>query len=505
MTVTASFSKNVKSTFDTIVLPVFEGKKTIVQNDAIDEATRKTLLASLKKQSAFTGKNGEIYSIPTPTHSTIGHVILCGLGAPNDMEALDVETIGGKLFPHLKKLKSEKIAVVMQNLTGLKKNDEAEYSVRFALGLKLRSYYFDAYKTDKKPKAKAMKVTILTEANSLAAALFKKYDAMANGVFIARDLMNEPPNKLYPASFADKVKKDLKPLGIEIEIFDEKKMEKLGFHSHLAVGMGSARKPRVLIMRWNGLPKNAPAAKAKPIAFIGKGVTFDTGGISLKPGPGMEDMKMDMGGSAAVVGLMKSLALRQAKVNVVGIVGLAENMPSSNAYRPGDIIQSMGGKTIEVLNTDAEGRLVLIDALAYVQKRVRPKMMIDLATLTGAMMVALGTEYCGAFVNSNSLWDKLNEASSQTGEKLWRMPFDKSYKKEVESQIADLKNLGGKYGGACTAAAFLEHFVTDKDVEWAHLDIAGKMIHKTDSATVPAGGVGFGVRLLDRLVANHYE
>ena len=502
MTLNITFSKQPKNITDTLIIPVFAGKKSLGNFDLLDNVTKKSVNTVLKKQKAFSGKAESFYVMPTPAHDSIEHIVLVGFGDKKEFEALMAENIGGKLLPVLKQHKSEKATVSLAALGISSKSDEADIATHIALGLKLRSYNFDTYKTGKKKTKGLSKVVVATNAQSLASALYKDAKAVSDGVFLARDLMNEPPNNLYPASFASKVRKDLKPLGVDIEVFDEKKMEKLGFHSHLAVGMGSARKPRVLIMRWNGLPKGK---KADPIAFIGKGVTFDTGGISLKPGPGMEDMKMDMGGSAAGVGLMNSLAARKAKVNAVGIVGLAENMPSSNAYRPGDIINSMAGKTIEVLNTDAEGRLVLVDAITYVQKTVKPKMMIDLATLTGAMMVALGTEYCGAFVNQDKLWDQLNEASIQTGEKLWRMPLDKAYRKEMESKIADLKNLGGRFGGACSAAGFLQHFVEDDKTAWAHLDIAGKMIHKSDSATAPAGGIGFGVRVLDRLVANNYE
>jgi leucyl aminopeptidase len=286
-----------------------------------------------------------------------------------------------------------------------------------------------------------------------------------------------------------------------VEVLDEKKMAKLGFGAHLAVGMGSIRPPRVVIMRWNGTSKKSN----KPLAFVGKGVTFDTGGISIKPAAGMEEMKMDMGGSAAVVGLIRALAQSKAKVDVVGIVGLAENMPSDRSYRPADIVTSLSGKTIEVLNTDAEGRLVLCDALTYVQKTYKPSMIIDLATLTGAIMVALGFEYAGAFVNDDKLWGQLEKASKATGEKLWRMPLDQAYRDEMTNNITDLKNLGnqGRYGGACSAAGFLEHFIED-GTPWAHLDIAATAWMKTEKATVPKGGTGFGVRLLYRLVLDNY-
>jgi len=509
MPLTINFIKSQKTLTDTLIIPVFEGKKSITNASFLEAKLKKEINAVLKKQKQFSGKKSEFYVMPTPLHDSLSQIILVGLGKkPSNLthdKAIAFEEIGGKLHALLRKHECTKATLAVSPLGVSGKNDEAEVAAHLAMGLKLRSYVFDTYKTDKellKNNKKSIKVSVLTNAQALSNALYKGLNAAADGVFIARDLMNEPPNNLYPASFASKVRRDLKPLGVDIEIFDEKKMEKLGFHSHIEVGKGSARKPRVLIMRWNGLPKGK---KADPISFIGKGVTFDTGGISLKPGPGMEDMKMDMGGAAAVVGVMKALATRKAKANVIGIVGLAENMPSSNAYRPGDVINTMDGKTVEVLNTDAEGRLVLIDALTYVQKKFKPTMMIDLATLTGAMMVALGTEYCGAFVNNDKLWDQLNEASENSGEKLWRMPLDQAYRDEVKSTIADLKNLGGRFGGACTAAAFLQHFVTDDKVAGEHLDIAGKMIHKTDSATAPAGGIGFGVRVLDKLVHDNYE
>ena len=283
-------------------------------------------------------------------------------------------------------------------------------------------------------------------------------------------------------------------------------MAKLGMEAILAVGKGSERQPRMVIMHWNGLYGSKTKDKDAPFALVGKGVTFDTGGISIKPGANMDEMKMDMGGSAAVVGTMKSLALRKAKANVVGIVGLAENMPSHNAYRPGDIIGSLSGKTIEVLNTDAEGRLVLADCLTHIQQKFKPRAIIDLATLTGAMMVALGQEYCGTFVNNDDLWKDMETASAQTGEKLWRMPLDEVWKEAMVSNVADLQNLGktGRYGGACTAAGFLEHFI-ENDTPWAHMDIAGTAWRKTDQPTVPKYGSGFGVRVLNQLIAENYE
>ena len=374
-------------------------------------------------------------------------------------------------------------------------------------GLRLKSYDFKKYQTVKKNKKDLKSVNFVTDTHTAAKKAFAVLDAVGQGVFLARDLVNEPPNELHPESYAKLIQKELKPLGVEVEILDEKKMEKLGFKALLSVGQGSIRESRTVIMRWNGSSKGKISKTSKnPIALVGKGVTFDTGGISLKPGAEMDMMKMDMGGSAAVVGAMKALAKRKAKANVIGIVGLVENMPSDRAYRPGDVIGSLSGKTIEVLNTDAEGRLVLADCLTYVQDTYKPETVIDLATLTGAIMVALGFEYCGTFANDDKLWESLKTASDNTGEKFWRMPLDAAYRKEVESEIGDLRNLGnlGRYGGACSAAGFLEHFV-NKDTKWAHIDIAGTAWWKTDAATTPKGGTGFPVRALNDFIKNTYE
>ncbi|PCI54860.1 MAG: leucyl aminopeptidase [Alphaproteobacteria bacterium] len=376
--------------------------------------------------------------------------------------------------------------------------------MRWKKVLALRSYKFELYQSPDEEDEK----TVLSRAHfvlfesDVANDLYAVQACVNQGVFLARDLVNEPPNVLYPDSYAKRIKEQLKPLGVEIEILDEKKMRKLGMGAILAVGQGSDNPPRMVIMRWNGDKASTDA----PLAFVGKGVTFDTGGISLKPGPGMEDMKMDMGGSAAVVGLMKSLALRDAKVNVVAIVGLAENMPSARAYRPADIITSYAGKTIEVLNTDAEGRLVLADALSYVQKIYKPSLIIDLATLTGAMLIALGHEYCGTFVTDDALWEQMERAGKASDEKLWRMPLDKVWKKDMEGTISDTQNMAksGRWAGSCTAAGFLWHFIDD-DTPWAHMDIAGTAWIKTDKDIAPKYGTGFGVRVLDRFVAENYE
>ena len=320
---------------------------------------------------------------------------------------------------------------------------------------------------------------------------------VADGVEMARDLVNEPPNVLFPEEFARRAS-GLRKLGVEVEVLDVKAMTRLGMGALLGVGQGSARPSRTVIMRWNGGKKSNA-----PVAFIGKGVCFDTGGISIKGAASMEDMKGDMGGAACVVGLMHALAARKAKVNAVGAIGLVENMPDGNAQRPGDIVTSMSGQTIEIINTDAEGRLVLADVLWHIARKFKPKFMVDLATLTGAIMVALGTEHAGLFSNNDELADRLIRCGTETGEKVWRMPLSAEYDKLIDSQFADMKNTGGRHGGSITAAQFLQRFVDN--TPWAHLDIAGTAMGAPKTEINQSWGSGYGVRLLDRLVADHYE
>jgi leucyl aminopeptidase len=348
--------------------------------------------------------------------------------------------------------------------------------------------------------------------------------AVAEGVFLARDLVSEPPNVLNPETMAERCR-DLEKLGVQVEILGPKEMKKLGMGAILGVAQGSENEPRIAVMQWLGASgggnggKKARAAQ-KPIAFVGKGVTFDTGGISIKPAGGMEDMKFDMAGGAAVIGLMAALAGRRAKVDAVGLVGMVENMPSGTAQRPGDVVKTLSGKTVEVINTDAEGRLVLADVMSYCQDRFQPAAMVDLATLTGAIIVALGHEHAGLFSNDDELAARITAAGKSTGEACWRMPLGDAYDKQIKSDIADMKNVGGRQGGSITAAQFLQRFVggnggKDKDkgaagnggghLPWAHLDIAGTAWTTKDLPSVPKGATGFGVRLLDRMVAAHYE
>ncbi len=504
MSLKISFQKSDDNTADTIVVGVF--KENILSDAAelLDNDLDGLVVHALKQNEQFSGKKGEIFGFSS-THNKYQRIIILGFGDEADLNITDIETAGGKLFDVLKQNGSKHINIRMSRNGDLDNISAAEIGVHIAIGLYLKSYKFDKYQSKKRDDTvKIEKVIVSSNVATDSNSLFKKQMSIVDGVFLARDLINEPPNELYPESYVERLKDELKPLGVEIEILDEKKMKKLGMEALLAVGQGSIRESRVALMHWNG-DKKGKKAKRAPIAFVGKGVTFDTGGISLKPGPEMDLMKMDMGGSAAVVGLMKALASRKAKANVIGIIGLVENMPSDRAYRPGDIINSMAGKTIEVLNTDAEGRLVLADALTYVQQEYKPEIIIDLATLTGAIMIALGFEYCGTFANDDGLWDSISKASTKTGEKFWRMPLDPAYRKEMESEVADLRNLGAsRYGGACTAAGFLEHFIQD-DTKWAHIDIAGTAWWKSDKPTTPKGGTGFAVRTLNNLVEEMYE
>ncbi len=504
MSLTFSFAKSLKSKADTAVIFLTKEKKLTASGVALDKQAGGLIKHALSNEANFKADLGETFTITLPTKSDFARVVCLGLGDFKDIDPIKAETAGGKLFLSLDKAGAQSVAVMVDALPKLKTIKLEVLSAHILNGIELRAYSFTKYKTKKSEKKPLSKITMAGDVHTKAKSLFQTLNHINKGVFLARDLVNEPPNTLYPEAYAQIIKDELKPLGVEVEVLDEKKMTKLGMGAIMAVGKGSERQPRMVIMRWNGVPKSKKTDR--PVSLVGKGVTFDTGGISLKPGAGMDEMKMDMGGSAAVVGAMKAIALRKAKVNIVAIVGLAENMPSHNAYRPGDIITSYAGKTIEVLNTDAEGRLVLADCLTYIQEKYKPLFIIDLATLTGAMMVALGHEYCGTFVNDNKLWDQMEQASADTGEKLWRMPLDPVWKTEMESQVADLQNLGnvGRFAGACTAAGFLEHFVED-GTPWAHMDIAGTAWSKQDKPTTPKFGSGFGVRVLDKLIQDHYE
>jgi leucyl aminopeptidase len=404
-------------------------------------------------------------------------------------------------------------ASIIADLPDLSAAASATFAALLAEGALLRSYEFRRYRSmaredskggdeasgngDNKPSS--LKTLIIHTARpEQAAELFAARRAVAEGTMLARDLVNEPANILGPVEFADRVVA-LAKSGLEIEVLDVPALEKLKMGALLGVAMGSVRPARVAIMQWHG----AKSKRTKPLCFVGKGVVFDTGGISMKPAAGMEDMKGDMGGAACVTGLMLALAGRKAHVNAIGIIGLVENMPSGNAQRPGDIVTSMSGQTIEVLNTDAEGRLVLADVLTYAQERFKPRLIVDLATLTGAIMVALGKEHAGLFANDDKLAAELSAAGEATGEKVWRMPLSKAYDKLIDSKNADMKNIGGRFGGAITAAQFIQRFV--KDTPWAHLDVAGTAMDSNRTEISQGWASGWGVRLLDRFVADGYE
>jgi leucyl aminopeptidase len=422
-----------------------------------------------------------------------GLIVMAGVGKGLDEQ--DQLALGGRLYAHLNQV-GVKVAQVALEVAG---RDLPEAAANVAHGAHLRSYRFDKYRTQEKADAKPTLRTLTIRLKGAAAArrAYAPLEKIAEGVFFTRDLVSEPPNVLYPETFAKEVKA-LTKLGVKVEILGEKQMAKLGMGSLLGVGQGSVRESQIAIMRWDGAAKSQ-----QPVAFIGKGVTFDTGGISLKPGPGMQDMKWDMGGAGTVSGLMKALAGRKAKVNAIGMIGLVENMPDGNAQRPGDIVTSMSGQTIEIHNTDAEGRLVLADVLWYAQERFKPQFMVDLATLTGAIIISLGHEHAGMFSNDDKLSEQLTKAGLATGEKVWRMPLGDAYDKKLNTDGADMKNVAGRDGGSITAAQFLQRFVNK--VPWAHLDIAGMAWSNSVSPIVPRGGTGFGVRLLDRFVRENYE
>ena len=410
-----------------------------------------------------------------------------------DIKTSDIENLGAKFHGYInydKKndyfLNSDTISCKIKNFLGY-----------FLHGIKLKSYEFNIYKSKKNKKL--VSINVIGSRNKVSPQDQLRFKALEEGTFFARDLVSEPGNILHPDEYAKRIN-SLKKYGLKINIYDEKKLKKLGMNALLGVGQGSIRGSYLVTMEWNGIKNNT-----KPLAFIGKGVCFDTGGISLKPAKFMEDMTYDMAGSATVVGLMKNLAVRKAKINAVGVVGLVENMPGGNAQRPGDIVKSYSGKTIEILNTDAEGRLVLADALTFTEKKFKPRFMVDLATLTGAIIVSLGSEYAGLFSNDDKLSNQLIEAGDKVDEKLWRMPLHKNFDKLIDSKNADMQNINYVGGaGSTTAAQFLQRFILNK-TPWAHLDIAGMAFSKYGGALNSGGATGYGVRLLNKLIEDDYE
>jgi leucyl aminopeptidase len=472
------------------------------ENLKFGAATKKALapVEELVRRAAaadhFTGKNGATLDIVAPQGLGAPRLVVIGTGKDGELKPRDIIKLGGIAMGKVPSAATE-ATILAEFSTGALKPDQV---ADLALGVRLRTYSFDLYKTKRKEgDERADKVRIDLACSNPAAAekAWGRTGGIADGVVLARDLINEPANVLYPVEFARRASA-LTKLGVGVDVLDVAAMRKLGMGALLGVGQGSGHDSRLVVMRWNGGKRGA-----EPVAFIGKGVCFDTGGISIKPAQGMEDMKGDMAGAACVVGLMHALAVRKAKVNAVGAIGLVENMPDGKAYRPGDILKTMSGQTIEIINTDAEGRLVLADVLHYVNKRFKPKFMINLATLTGAIIVSLGQEYAGLFSNNDKLVERLVKAGEATGERVWRMPLGPEYDKLIDSKFADMKNTGGRWAGSITAAQLLQRFV-DK-TPWAHLDIAGTALGSPQTEINRSWSSGWGVRLLDRLVEDYYE
>ncbi len=496
-----SFAKPAAPAKGTAVVLCSEGGKWSKSAATLDTKLKGALKRAAKAAS-FEGKKNQTMIVLAPGGSSLDRVLCLGLGKPADITPESVTEAGGAMFAAISSVPGP----VTVHADGIDKNDlkAADIAANLAYGATLRSYLFEKYKSkkadDKKTPLGAL--SILCEGDAAARTAYGKLVKIAEGVSFTRDLVSEPANVLYPKEFAQRLKKDLTKLGVKVTILGEKDMRKLGMGSLLSVGDGSVRESQMVIMEWNGLPASKKKT-SKPISFIGKGVCFDTGGISLKPAASMEDMKWDMGGAGVVSGLMKALAGRKAKCHVVSAVGLVENMPDGNATRPGDIVKSMSGQTIEILNTDAEGRLVLCDVLHYVNTKYKPEFMVDLATLTGAIIIALGNERAGLFANDDTLAERIFAAGETVGERVWRLPLGEEYDKALDTDAADMKNIGGGRGaGSITAAQFLKRFVGE--TPWVHLDIAGVTWSKKDTEVVPRGGTAFGVRLLERFVADHY-
>ena len=492
------FQPQVQFGEGTLALLCFESQKLSEEAQSFDQA-HKGLLKKALATNHFKGKKGEVLIVSAPSEISYSRIFLIGLGDPEQFNAEILQNAGGALVAALRSTpdRSLEIHVGQNQGSSFKAQDIA---AQMALGAQLRHWRFDKYRTkeEKEKKPFLETVTFILENHQISQEIYVSLEQVAEGVNLTRELISEPPNVIYPASYAEKLQ-ELTALGVEVEILETEDLKELGMGALLGVAQGSMYEGKVVVLQWKGA-----GADQAPLAFVGKGVTFDTGGICLKPSAGMADMKYDMGGSAVVAGLIKALAGRKAKINAVGVLGLVENMPSGTAQRPSDVVKSMSGQTIEVLDTDAEGRLVLADALWYTQDRFKPKLMIDLATLTGAIGIALGTHYAGLFSNDDKICDQLTSSGQKVGEWVWRLPLGEKYDQEINSDIADVKNLGprGK-GGSITAAQFLARFINN--VPWAHLDIASVTWSEKSSALAEKGATGYGVRLLNQFVQDHYE
>ncbi len=490
------------------VLSVYKGGALGALGRQLDKDLGGALTRALKAKN-FKGGAGKVMEVLAPAGAGLDRVVVAGLGDPRKVTAVSVEDAAANAFASLSTGLGRDATFLFERVAGVKLGAN-ELAVHAAFGATLRSYKFDKYKTKKLPKngktgKKDKEGTALTfgcASKPTADRLWARLSAVADGVFLARDLVNEPANHLHPEEFARRCKA-LSKLGVKVQVLGEEQMRKLGMGALLGVGQGSEFESQLAIMQWTGDTDSAGKPASDPLAFIGKGLCFDAGGISIKPAGGMEDMKGDMGGAAAVTGLMHTLAKRNARVNVVGVVALSENMLGTGAQRPGDVVTSMSGQTIAVLNTDAEGRLVLSDAMWYTQQKFKPRFMVDLATLTGAIIIGLGHEHAGLFTNSDELAKGLTAAGEAVDEAVWRLPLNDAYDKLIDSKIADMQNIGGRGAGSITAAQFLQRFTNG--VPWAHLDIAGMAWRPSPKPTVHSWGTGYGVKLLDRFISDGYE
>jgi len=489
---------------DAHAIVVFAGKDGALGSaaTALDAATGGQLARALTA-ARFDGEAAALVELLAPHGSTASRLLVAGLGDPAKADAGVFERVGGAVAARLLTSGETAVTVDFNDIAAMLPAGAlllAEAAVHFAHGAVLRSYRFDKYHTKLKPKQlPTLEQLTIANAPEGAEAAHARLAAIADGVALTRDLVSEPANIIYPESFVERARA-LAAAGVIIEVLGEPEMEALGMGALLGVSLGSERPARMLVMRWNG---SGDAAR-QPVVLVGKGVTFDTGGISLKPPAGMEDMKWDMGGAGAVTGAMLAIAGRKSAAHVIGVCGLVENMPDGKAQRPGDVVTSMSGQTIEVINTDAEGRLVLCDALWWAQEQFAPAVIVDLATLTGAMIVALGHEYGGLFANDDGLAAQLLSAGLAVGDKLWRFPLGEAYDRLIDSPIADIKNVGPREAGSISAAQFLQRFIKP-GVKWAHLDIAGMVWASKPGALWDKGATGYGVRLLDRFVADNFE
>jgi leucyl aminopeptidase len=480
-----------------LILPVPKDGLAATAHGSIGAEAMQALKAGAEA-SRFEGEAGSVFEGFVTSDSKVRRIILAGIGKASTE---DLEKAGASVSAKL--LTSGETAVSV-DFAGLAIKPSADAVSRFAAGAALRSWRYDVYRTKLPEKQKpTLTSLVIAGAPDGTENAWAHQSAVVAGVSLTRELVTEPANIIYPESFVERCQK-LAALGVKIDVLGKAEMEAAGMGALLGVNQGSSREPQLLVMHWNGMGDGTGGASAPPVVLVGKGVTFDTGGISLKPPAGMEDMKWDMGGAGAVAGTMLALASRKAKANIVGVCGLVENMPDANAQRPGDVVTSMSGQTIEVINTDAEGRLVLCDAITWVQQKYQPKVIVDLATLTGAIIVSLGNEYGGLFANDDELADSLIAAGKAAGDPLWRFPLSPAYDKLIDSPIADMKNVGPREGGSITAAQFIQRFV-DEGVKWAHLDIAGMVWAAKPGAVWDKGATGYGVRLLDRFVADNFE